>query len=118
METCILHIQHEHFLFRSAAGVSPNVPRTGKINRVGVSVEGHDLILPSSSQQPIKSFKGSSQIVMVTKPAAASSADSHISLVVRARLFLLLRTKYPDKKSRFLIRNRTFVFFSSASFCY
>lgn len=73
----------EHFLFRSAACVSPNSPCTGKINRAGVSSEDHDLILSSSSQQPIKSFKGSSQIVMVTKPAAASSADSHISLVVR-----------------------------------
>ncbi|CAG00897.1 unnamed protein product [Tetraodon nigroviridis] len=65
----------------ATACVSPNSPCTGKINRAGVSSEDHDLILSSSSQQPIKSFKGSSQIVMVTKPAAASSADSHISLV-------------------------------------
>ncbi|XP_056909637.1 BRCA2-interacting transcriptional repressor EMSY [Takifugu flavidus] len=52
-----------------------------KVNRVGVASEDHDLILSSSSLQPVKSFKGSSQSVMVTKPAAASSADSHISLV-------------------------------------
>lgn len=63
--------------------VYPNFPRTGKVNRVGVASEDHDLILSSSSQQPVKSFKVSSQNVMVTKPAAASSADSHISLVVR-----------------------------------
>lgn len=50
---------------------------------MGVSSDDRDLVLSSSSQQPVKAFKGSSQVVMVTKPAAASSADSHISLVVR-----------------------------------
>lgn len=68
--------------------LSPKFPCTGKANRVGVSAEDHDLILSSSSQQSIKPFKGSSQIVMVTRPAAASSADSHhISLVVRTETF-------------------------------
>lgn len=82
--------------------VYPNFPRTGKVNRVGVASEDHELILSSSSQQPVKSFKGSSQSAVVTKPAAASSADSHISLVVRTmRLSLLSTVEFLRKREAF-----------------
>lgn len=96
----------------SCVCVSPNFPHTGKINRAGVSSEDHDLILSSSSQQPIKAFKGSGQIVMVTKPATASSADSHISLVVRAETLLLFSTLVISEKEVSPANNIYKTFFS------
>lgn len=60
------------------------VPLPGKVSRAGVSSEDDDVVM-SSSQQLVKPFKTSTQVTVVTKPAAASSAvtASHVSHVVR-----------------------------------
>lgn len=76
--------QHEHASFPSAAAcVSPIFPRTGQMNRAGVSLDEHEHILAASSQQPAKAVKGSSPVAMVTAPAA----DSHGSLGVSTVAF-------------------------------
>lgn len=56
----------------------------GKVSRVGVSLEGDDVVM-SSNPLLAKPFKtSSSQVVtMVTKPAVVSAAVSHISHMVR-----------------------------------
>lgn len=50
---------------------------------MGGASEDEDVM--SSSQQSVKPYKSNSgsQVVVVTKPAVVSSADSHITLVVR-----------------------------------
>ena len=60
---------------------SPVLP--GKVSRVGVPSE--DDVVMSSSQLLGKPYKSISQVTMVTKPAAVSSAAtaSHVSHMVR-----------------------------------
>ncbi|XP_019130356.1 BRCA2-interacting transcriptional repressor EMSY isoform X1 [Larimichthys crocea] len=57
----------------SEAEPSTEYVPAGKVSRVGVSSEGDDVVM-SSSQQLGKPFKISSQVTVVTKPAAVVSA--------------------------------------------
>ncbi|XP_044077367.1 BRCA2-interacting transcriptional repressor EMSY isoform X3 [Siniperca chuatsi] len=64
----------------SEAEPSTEYVTAGKVSRVGVSSEGDDVVM-SSSQLLGKPYKISSQVTMVTKTAAVSSATaaSHVS---------------------------------------
>ncbi|XP_030294197.1 BRCA2-interacting transcriptional repressor EMSY isoform X2 [Sparus aurata] len=64
----------------SEAEASTEYTAAGKISKVGVSLEGDDMVM-SSNQLPAKPSKSSSSqvVTVVTKPAVVSAAVSHVT---------------------------------------